>query len=37
VVGYYQSKGATILDIDAAQEIDQVTQAIFQKLDRLKK
>ncbi|MGH2270265.1 adenylate kinase [Anaerohalosphaeraceae bacterium U12dextr] len=37
VVGYYQSKGATILDIDAAQEIDQVTQAIFQKLDTLKK
>jgi adenylate kinase len=37
VVGYYKSKGAVILDIDAAQEIDQVTQAVFQKLDTLKK
>lgn len=37
VVGYYKSKGAVILDIDAAQEIDQVTQAVLQKLDTLKK
>jgi adenylate kinase len=37
VVGYYKSKGAVILDIDAAQEIDQVTQAVLQKLDALKK
>ncbi len=37
VVGYYKSKGAVILDIDAAQEIDQVTQAVLQKLDSLKK
>ncbi|MBN2511789.1 MAG: adenylate kinase [Sedimentisphaerales bacterium] len=37
VVGYYKSKGAVILDIDAAQEIDQVTKAVFQKLDNLNK
>ncbi len=37
VVGYYKSKGAVILDIDAAQEIDQVTQAVFKQLDTLKK
>lgn len=35
VVGYYKSQGATILDIDAAQDIDQVTQAVFKKLDTL--
>jgi len=37
VVGYYKSKGATILDIDAAQDINQVTQAVFKKLDTLTK
>lgn len=37
VVGYYKSKGAVILDVDAAQEIDQVTQAVFKQLDTLKK
>lgn len=35
VVGYYKSKGAVILDIDAAQDIDQVTKAVFKKLENL--
>lgn len=35
VVGYYQSKGNTILDIDANQDIDKVTADIFSKLDAL--
>ena len=35
VVGYYQSKGNTILDIDANQEINKVTADIFSKLDAL--
>jgi adenylate kinase len=35
VVGYYQSKGNTILDIDANQDIDKVTADIFLKLDAL--
>lgn len=37
VVGYYKSKGATILDIDAALDIDRVSQLIFNKLDTLSK
>lgn len=36
VVGYYQSRGNTIIDIDANQDIDKVTAAIFEKLDALK-
>ncbi len=36
VVGYYQSKGNVILDIDANQGIDQVTADVFEKLDALK-
>ena len=35
VVGYYQEKGNTILDIDANQDIDKVTADIFAKLDAL--
>ncbi|MEN6307102.1 MAG: adenylate kinase [Anaerohalosphaeraceae bacterium] len=35
VVGYYKSKGAVILDIDAAQDIDQVTKAVLKKLENL--
>ena len=35
VTGYYQSKGNTILDIDANQNIDKVTADIFSKLDAL--
>ncbi len=36
VVGYYQEKGNTILDIDANQEIDKVTADVLEKLDALK-
>ena len=36
VVGYYQSQGNTILDIDANQAIDKVTADVFAKLDALK-
>ena len=36
VVGYYQKKNAVIVNVDAAQDIDQVSSAIFQKLDSLK-
>jgi adenylate kinase len=36
VVGYYEKKNAFIINVDAAQEIDQVSNAIFQKLDSLK-
>jgi adenylate kinase len=36
VVGYYQNKNAVILNVDASREIDQVSKAIFQKLDDLK-
>ena len=36
VVGYYQSRGNTILDIDANQDIDRVTVDVFEKLDALK-
>lgn len=35
VVGYYQEKGNTILDIDANQDIDKVTASVFEKLDAL--
>ena len=35
VIGYYQSKGSTILDIDADQDIDKVTASVFEKLDAL--
>lgn len=35
VVGYYQTKGNTILDIDANQDIDKVTADIFEKLEAL--
>lgn len=35
VIGYYQSKGSTILDIDADQDIDKVTASVFEKLDTL--
>jgi adenylate kinase len=35
VVGYYQGKGNTILDIDANQDIDKVTASVFGKLDAL--
>jgi adenylate kinase len=35
VVGYYQSKGNAILDINANQVIDTVTADIFSKLDAL--
>ncbi|MHC4834739.1 MAG: adenylate kinase [Planctomycetota bacterium] len=35
VVGYYQGKGNTILDIDANQDIDKVTASVFEKLDAL--
>jgi adenylate kinase len=36
VVGYYEKKNAVIVNVDAAQEINQVSSAIFQKLDSLK-
>lgn len=36
VVGFYQGRGNTILDIDANQDIDAVTAAIFENLDSLK-
>ena len=36
VVGYYEKKNAVIINVDAAREIDQVSSAIFQKLDSLK-
>lgn len=36
VVGYYQSRGNTIIDIDANQDIDKVTAAVFESLDSLK-
>jgi adenylate kinase len=35
VVGYYQGKGNTILDIDANQDIDKVTASVLGKLDAL--
>jgi len=35
VVGYYQGKGSTILDIDANQDIDKVTASVLEKLDAL--
>lgn len=35
VVGYYQAKGDTILDIDANQDIDKVTASVLEKLDAL--
>jgi adenylate kinase len=35
VVGYYQEKGDTILEIDANQDIDNVTACVFEKLDAL--
>ena len=35
VVGYYQGKGNTILDIDANQDIDKVTASVLDKLDAL--
>ena len=35
VVGYYQGKGNTILDIDANQDIDKVTSSVLGKLDAL--
>jgi adenylate kinase len=36
VLGYYQDRGNTIIDIDADQDIDKVTNDIFEKLDALK-
>jgi adenylate kinase len=36
VVGYYQNKNAVIVNVDAAQDINQVSSSIFQKLDSLK-
>lgn len=36
VVGYYQSRGNTIIDIEANQDIDKVTADVFEKLDSLK-
>lgn len=36
VVGFYQSRGNTILDINANQDIDNVTASIFENLDSLK-
>ena len=36
VVGYYQSKGNRILDVNANQDIDKVTVDVFEKLDALK-
>jgi adenylate kinase len=35
VLGYYQEKGDTILEIDANQDIDNVTACVFEKLDAL--
>ncbi|MHC5082348.1 MAG: adenylate kinase [Planctomycetota bacterium] len=35
VVGYYQGQGNTILDINANQEIDNVTAEVLEKLDAL--
>ena len=35
VVGYYQGKGNTILDIDANQDIDKVTASVLENLDAL--
>jgi adenylate kinase len=35
VVGYYQGKGNTILDINANQEVDKVTASVLGKLDAL--
>lgn len=35
VIGYYQGKGNNIIDINANQNIDQVTTDIFSKLDAL--
>ena len=36
VIGYYQKKKAVIINVDAAQDINKVSSAIFQKLDSLK-
>lgn len=36
VVGYYQDRGNTIIDIDANQDIDKVTADVFEKLSSLK-
>ena len=36
VVGYYQRKGNRILDVDANQDIDEVTADVFGKLEALK-
>jgi adenylate kinase len=36
VVGYYENKNAVIINVDAAQDINQVSSSIFQKLDSLK-
>jgi adenylate kinase len=35
VIGYYQKKGRNIIDINADQDIDQVTRDIFSRLDAL--
>ena len=35
VVGYYESTGKAIINIDAAQPIDDVTAAVFSELDSL--
>ena len=35
VVGYYQGNGNTILDVNANQDIDNVTADVFSKLDAL--
>ena len=35
VVGYYQDKGNTVINIDAVQDVDDVTALIFAELDKL--
>ena len=35
VVGYYQGRGGTVINVDAAGDIEQVTASIFSKLDLL--
>jgi adenylate kinase len=35
VVGYYEGRGGTVINVDAADDIEQVTASIFSKLDVL--
>ena len=35
VVGYYESKGNTIINIKADAAIDDITESIFAELDKL--